>query len=693
MKRRSLLLAGGTGLTVWLSGCSLRALPVIPKRPAPDAEAALGWIRFDGTRYRLWLPRAEMGQHIDTALRQIACEELGISPDQLDVQLPSTETIGRVRATVGSESVQAFALPLAQACATLREALARGQRDGELRADERPMAQLRAFRPEARWVGQSLPHASQAAVVRGAPLFAADVRRPGTLYGRVLRAPSSPDLPSHAEAMDEAAARRVTGFVALVRDERLLQGRSQGLGILARTPGALDRIEAALAVRWRVEDGRIDDAALAQAIDIDARLADGDLPHALRRDRVGMAEDRWDVDLRLDVPPAPHHAIEPRSAVAERRADGGLDLWAGTQDAFYVRDVVARVTGLAPAQIRLQLQRIGGAFGGRTICTVELEAALLALSAEAAGAPVKVGWTRGQELRQGFHRPPSSHRVRARVQNGRLVAWWHAFATTPILLTNAALPEWLNPVTRLTGDQGAARGAALPYAVPAQRIEYALARLPLYTGPWRGLGAGPNSVAMESAIDECARVAGQDPLAFRLAHAEDPRLARVLRRVAQAAGWDRAPPAGTGRGLACGVYKGAAYVATVAEVAAVDGQWRVTRMVCAVDAGRLVHPDAVRAQSEGNLIWGLGMALTDVLPLDGRGVAAVGFDTAPLPRMPDIPAIEVVLVDEGDPPGGAGETAIVGATAAIVSAWRSATGRRPARLPIPAAERRASSAA
>lgn len=493
--------------------------------------------------------------------------------------------------------------------------------------------------------------------------------------------------------MDEAAARAVPGFVALVHDDRLLQGRSLGLGILARTPGALDRIEAALAVDWQVEAGGVDEGRLTQAVDVDARLAARALPHTLRDDSFGDASGAWDVDLRFDVPAAPHNAIEPRCAVAEARPDGGLEVWAGTQDAFYVRDVVARHTGLGETRVTVHLQRIGGGFGGRTICTVELEAALLAVSAAAAGAPVKVQWTRAQEMRQAFHRPPSSHRIRARLQAGRIVAWWHALVTTPILLTNAALPEWLNPVTRLTGDHGAARGAALPYAVPAQRIEYALVRLPLYTGPWRGLGAGPNSFAMESAIDACARAAGRDPLAFRLAHTEDPRLARVLRRVAQAAGWDRPPAAGTGRGLACGVYKGAAYVATVAEVAAVDGLWCVTRIVCAVDAGRLVHPDAVRAQCEGNLVWGLGMVLTDTLPLDGQGAAATGFDGAPIPRLPDVPTIEIVLVDEGDPPGGAGETALVGAAAAVANAWHDATGRRLTRLPLTPTQRRASSAA
>ncbi|MDZ7812324.1 MAG: molybdopterin cofactor-binding domain-containing protein [Ideonella sp.] len=690
MKRRHFLAASGAGLTVLLSGCSVLGIPVIPKRPTPDAEAALGWVRFDGQRYKLWLPRAEMGQHIDTALRQIACEELGIEPALLDVDLPATTDIARVRATVGSESVQAFALPLAQACATLREAVARGDRQGTLTAEAWPASQLRAFRPKGRWVGHNLPHASQAAVVRGQALFAADVRRPGTLFGRVLRAPVSPDLASQASGLNDAAARAIPGFVALVQDERLLQGRSLGVGILARTPGALDRIEAALAVRWQVEGEHPSETTLTRAIDIDTRLARGDLTHQLRDDALDKPTDPWTVDLRLDIPAAPHNAIEPRCAVAQVRADAGLDIWAGTQDAFYVRDLLCRVTGLSESQVTVHQQRIGGGFGGRTICTVELEAALLALSPSAAGAPVKVQWTRGQELRQAFHRPPSSHRVRARVEGGRITAWWHAFVTTPILLTNAALPEWLNPVTRFTGDGGAARGAALPYDVPRQRIEYDLVRLPLYTGPWRGLGAGPNSLAMEMAIDACAQAAGLDALDFRLAHTQDPRLARVLQRVAEAAGWRQRPAAGVGRGLACGLYKSGAYVATVAEVSAVKGQWRVTRLVSAVDVGRLIHPDAVRAQSEGNLIWGLGMMFTDLLPLDAAKTAA-GFAAAPVPRLPETPSIELVLVDEGDPPGGAGETAIVGAAAAIANAWHAATGRRPSRLPIPLTERVASS--
>lgn len=675
MKRRTLLAAAGlTVLLPAVPGCS--SLPVFPGRPVPDVDGARGWIRWDGDRFRLWLPRAEMGQQVDAALQAVAAEELGVDLGQVVVERPGTTHIAPVRATVGSESIALFALPLAQACATLREARATG-RQGTLDAAPVPASALRAFRPGGRWVGQTLVSPELPALLQGAPLFAADVRRPGKLFGRVLRAPASPDLPSRLVAADEAAARAVPGFVALVRDPLLQQGNAEGLGLLARTPGALDRIERALAPRWQVEGG-FDADDMARAVDVDRHLADGELPHTPAD--AALPPGPWDVDLRIDIDAAPHAGIEPRCALAEFDADGALDLWCGHQDPFYVRAVLARRLGLAAERVRVHGQRLGGAFGGRTIVTVELEAAVLA---GAAGAPVKLQWTRAQEWRQGFHRPPSSHRVRLRLgRDGELDAWRHAFVSTPILLTNAALPAWLNPVTRLIGDAGAARGSALPYRAARVRTEYALQRLPLYCGPWRGLGAGPNGLAVESALDDAARAAGQDPLALRTRLAQSPRLAVVLQRAAAQAGWGQA---GRHLGIAGGVYKDNAFAAVVAEVVARDGRWVVTGLWCALDCGLVVHPDAVRAQTEGNLVWGLAMVFGASLPLASGGVAAQGLAEAGLPRLSDVPPMQVDLVDSREPPGAAGETAIVPAAAAIANALRTASGRRPTRLPLPGA--------
>ncbi len=692
MTRRGWLRTAGAGLTVaFLSGC---ALPVIPKRPKPDPAGAMGWIRYADGRYTLFLPRVDMGQNILTALKQVACEELGIAWDRLDAVLPSTAQIGRVRATVGSDSVKDFALPLAQACATLREAVAGGLAQGDLKAVERPVSALRSLSGAAvkTHVGRSVRIEQGEAIVTGRPLYAGDVRRPGMVHGRVLRAPASLELRSTVRTLNEAAARAVPGFVALVRDERLTWGVGEGVGVVAQTPGALDRIEAALAVQWDVVGG-FESADIDAAVDIDRREAVTRRRDAWVHDDRIDADGPWDVDLRLDVPLAAHAPIEPRVAVAEFDAAGSLQAWVGTQDVFYQRDVLARRLGLDENRIVVHGQRVGGAFGGKTICTVELEAAVLA---QAVRAPVKVQWTRAQEFRLPFHRPPSSHRIRARLKAGRLDQWWHQFASSHILFTNAVLPPWLQRVTDLIGDDGVARGAALPYRTAARRTGFDLVRLPVFTGPWRGLGAGPNGFAIECAIDECARAAGADPVRFRREQAEDPRLVRVLDRAAAAARWTDPLPATPGRrrgrGVACGIYKAMSYAAVVAEVE-VDpeaGRIRVTRLLCAHDCGRVIHPDQVRAQCEGNLVWGLGMALIERLPVAASQVAAATFADSPLPRLGDVPALEVVLVDEGDPPTGAGETAIVAAAAAVANAVRDATGVRPRRLPIAVADLAAS---
>jgi isoquinoline 1-oxidoreductase subunit beta len=687
--RRHFLQAGAAGLFVAvmpaLGGC---ALPVIPKRPRPGLQDALGWVHHHDGRTTLFIPRVEMGQNILTALKQIVCAELGVAWESVDARLHGTADIGRVRATVGSESVKDFALPLAQACAALRDALKQGRSHGRLKVIARPLAELRSLQgPQALGACRRPPLEQGLAIVRGEPLYAADVRRPGMVFGRVLRAPASPELGARLGHADEAAARAVPGFVALVTDPLLAWGGGTGLGIVARTPGTLDRIERALAPVWHVESA-FEQATIDEAIDIDRRLSGNPRrSHRVRNDDVAT-DGAWDIDLRIDVPLAAHAPIEPRAAVAEFDDQGRLQLWVGSQDVFYQRDVMVRRLGLSEDQVTVHGQRVGGAFGGKTLCTVELEAAVLA---RAARAPVKVQWSRAQEFQLGFHRPPSSHRIRARLEEGRLRDWWHSFASSHILFTAAALPAWLQRLTQVIGDDGVARGAALPYRAAAARTEFDLVRLPVFTGPWRGLGAGPNVFAIESAIDECARHVGADPLRFRLDHVDDERLAGVLQQVAAAASWGRAAEPSArprrGRGLACGIYKAMSYAAVVAdvEVDEASGEVRVHKLWCAHDCGLVLDRDQVRAQCEGNLVWGLGMALVEQLHIAGSQVAATQFAASPIPRLADVPSMEVVLVDSSLPPTGAGETAIVAAAAAIVNAVRDATGVRARRLPLQAA--------
>jgi isoquinoline 1-oxidoreductase beta subunit len=563
-----------------------------------------------------------------------------------------------------------------RACATLRQAMKDGQTSGKLQAIEFPREQLRSLSGQGQWVGRSPQLEQGLEMVTGQPLYASDVRLSGMVYGRVLRAPVPPEIASSLLTMNEVAARQIKGFVAFVRSPHLRMASSEGVGIVAQTPGALDRIEVALQTRWSVQ-GQADQQSIQQSIDIDRRMG-----ARSKRDKYihddAVPEGQWDVDLRIDVPIAAHAAIEPRVAVAQMHTDGRLEMWVGSQDVFYQRDVVCRRLGMAEDKVLVHGCRVGGAFGGKTISTVELEAAVLAQEIK---RPVKVQWTRAQELLQAFHRPPSSHRVRARLKNGQLDHWTHDFASSHILFTGAVVPAWMQKITDFIGDDGVARGAAFPYKTQTKRTGFDLVRLPVHTGPWRGLGAGPNAFVIESAVDECARVGGLDPIEFRLKHIEEPRLKRVLEQAVASApsapqltnGWLQ------GRGVACGIYKKTSFAAVVADVQVdpVSGEVRVLHMHCAHDCGRVVNPDQVRAQCEGNLVWGLGMVLVESWSPDARN-----FGESPIPRLTQLPSLSVHLVDHGEPPSGAGETAIVAAGAAIANAVRTATGWRLRQLPL-----------
>ena len=516
----------------------------------------------------------------------------------------------------------------------------------------------------------------------GAALYAADVIRPGVLHGRVLRAPASSEVASRPGNWNRSEAEKIPGFVAIVEDCGSPNGHAQGLGIVSSRPGALDRIAEALAIEWTV-DGLPDHADIARAIDIDTALSKGELGNRVMD---GAPEGTsWDIDMRFDIPFAAHSQIEPRAAVAEWK-DGRLMIWTGTQDAFYVRDELADVFGIDSATVTVQTMRIGGAFGGKVSCRSEMEAAALA---QAVGAPVKVQWTRAQEFACGYHRPPSSHRLRLQLSGGRITDWDHQQMSSHIIFTSAGVPAWLQAATDLVaGDPGVARGMRIPYTVERARAAYDTIRLPIHSGPWRGLGAGPNGLAVESAIDEAARAAGADPLEFRLGHITDPRLAEVLRRVGEMAGWQGTAAAEqkgvrTGRGIACGIYKENSYAAVVADVAVeASGHIRVTRLWCAHDCGLVINPDQVRAQCEGNLVWSIGMVLSDELPIEAGRVTAETFIESPIPRLSEVPPIIVDLIASDLPPSGAGETAIVAGPGAIANAIRAATGVRPARFPL-----------
>jgi isoquinoline 1-oxidoreductase subunit beta len=694
ISRRKLLKVFGwtaTGLTVFAGAAYAGApIPVLPYRKSPTADDAVAWLRLrpDGV-IELVLPRAEMGQGIAISMRQIVAEETNFPIERIIALQPRTDLLPPVRATVGSDSIKDFGPLLAQASAALASVLSKqGIRDGIppaggwaaiaarpqlIDASVIPDALPKSFRAGAvrRVVGMGQPtDAIQAIVTADAALFADDVRLPGMVFGAAL---NPPRLGARLVSINDSKANAVPGYLGAHRlgDKTFL---------VAESRSGLERARDATIASW--SGGGVTQMDIERAIDIDLGLSAGNLEHTVARQTITPGT-KFDLYLRLDVPMAAHACMEPRTAVARYAADGKLEVWTGTQDVTFVRAVLAQRLKLWPSQVTVHGCRIGGAFGGKTIAKAEVEAAELA---KTLGRPVKVQWTRADEFREAFHRPPSSHRIRARLgADGTIDTWHHAFRSGHVIFTSAAIGPVLQFATSFVGDPGVLRGAVPPYSAKTARVEFEDVRLPVVTGPWRGLGAAPNNWAIETAIDQLARVRGEDPLAFRKRNIASkwPRLNGALDRVASLANWStlRSTPE-RGYGVACGIYKDMSYAAVIAEVVLGRGRPRVSRLWCAHDCGQMVNPDQVRAQVEGNLVWGIGMALSERLTLAGGHIAEATFADYAVPRFSDVPAMVIELIKSDAAPSGAGETAIVAATPAITNAIAAMTGKPVVRLPV-----------
>jgi isoquinoline 1-oxidoreductase beta subunit len=711
LSRRRFLMAlgwGAAGITAVAGGAAWALMPTLPPRNAPTHADATAWLSLrPDAIFELYSSRAEMGQGISMGLRQVAADELGVEVARVRLAQPDTSLVPVARSTVGSDAMRETGVLVARAAAALasvilREAaerLGRPVADLRLASDgvvsggktmltfeelgpgapllvtaedvETATPRLLAGPDGRREVGRAHPtHDVDAIVTGNRPLYADDVRVPGMVFGAVVRPQT---LGGRTLGIDASACQSVPGFLGLYRD-------GDFAGLVATRRGALAQALGMLVVEEE-EGPDIDSDDISGVIDI--RSASGALEHSAF-DTGDQSDGPFDVDLTLTVPLAAHASIEARTAVARFGEKGSLEVWTGTQDPFFVRNSLTDAFGLARNKVVVHGMRIGGGFGARTIVAAEMDAARLA---KLCGRPVKVQWSRSDEFRAGFHRPPSSHRIRLSADaGGRITRWHHAFRSGHVIFTSAAMGPGLQFATGFVADPGVARGSTPPYFADAMRVEFEDVRLPVKTGPWRGLGAAANSWAVETAVDALARAKGIDPLDMRLRsiapHQE--RLIAVLSAAAEMAGWTSRPKDSSdeGWGLACGIYKEMSYAAAVARVTRTEAGYRVKGLWCAHDCGLVVNPDQVRAQVEGNLVWGIGMALKEELLVDGGRIRPESFFDYPLPVLSDVPDIEIRLIEGNSRPTGAGETAIVCGAAAVTNAVAAMTGRTVSTLPF-----------
>ena len=674
----------------------------------------LVWIEvLPDDRIRLFVPKAEMGQGIHTSLAQLAAEELEIPWERLEVVHASTsQAEDKYRGTSGSSSMASLYNPLRQAAATLREML-RTQaalhlnqpperlvaRDGGFELAGDPGTRVSYGTPvagavdwqvpeedvplkpasEFKFIGQSMPRVDLPAKVTGQAIYGYDARAEGMLYGAVARPPT---LEARMLSARPGQAARMPGVVQVVIEDNFA-------GVVAESRAQAAAARDALEIEW-------DEGHLWQQAELEEIITAGG-PGGVNIQREGNAPPIPSTGLRTGLARggpltaeyrtgfAAHASLETQAALADVKTNGGR-VWTSTQFEMSVRTDVANAIGVEREQIEVTPNYLGGGFGRksglRPVSSVAVEAARLS---KAVGAPVHVSWDRTEEMRCGFFRPLTHHRLSATLDDdGRIKAIALQQASGDALF--GVLPEI--PARIIGFDFGAARGTRIPYAIPNRDVTVWRHRLPIPTGPWRGVGLFPNIFPLESFMDELAHAAGADPLQFRLDHlpndAFGQRMRAALEAAADRAGWGTALPEGRARGIACCTDVGTV-VAQVAEVSLNQdtGQIRVHRVVAAMDCGRTINPDGAIAQVEGCVVMGTSAALIEeIIVKDGR-VEAGNFDRYPLLRLRDAPDVETILLEAPDGrPRGVGEPPIGPIAPAIGNAFFVLSGVRLRQLPM-----------
>jgi CO/xanthine dehydrogenase Mo-binding subunit len=678
------------------------------------------WIAF--TRDGQVLVRSgkvEIGQGILTTLAQIVAEELDVAPARVRMVRAATDASPDEGVTSGSLSTQDSGTALRYACAEARAILLQAAADqldypaeslsvsdgvihgpGGARAtywdfandgllERDATASVAPKAAAARTVvGRPAARIDLPDKVMGRPRYIHDLTLPGMLHGRALRPPSPA---ATLEALDEAHTKAMPGVIAVVRDGSFA-------GVLA------EREEQALAALERLRrDARWSESAtLPDAGDLGAwlRAAPCETTQVAERGMDGTVRAHATRRARYTRPYVAHASIGPSCAIAQWNGDA-LHVWSHTQGIYNLRADLALVFARPPADIVVEHAEGAGCYGHNGADDVALDAALLARAA--GGRPVRVVWSREDELGWSPFGPAMAVDIAADVDERGEVLAWHADvwsnghtmrpgrAAKPVLLAASQLAAPFERGTSVNppfaGGGGAERNSVPGYDFPALRVTcHRKLEMPVRTSALRSLGACANVFAIESFVDDLARDRGEDPLAWRLRHLTDARARAVLEAAARRAAWG-SPLAGEGRGRGIGWarYKGfGAYCAAVAEVE-LTHEVRVRRIVLAVDVGFAVNPDGVANQFEGGAVQAVSWTLKEAVGFDRTRITSASWEAYPILRFSEVPRVDVEVIQRADEPSlGAGEAAQGPVTAAIANAVRDAIGARVRDLPITA---------
>ncbi|HWY05864.1 MAG TPA: xanthine dehydrogenase family protein molybdopterin-binding subunit [Candidatus Acidoferrales bacterium] len=723
--RREFLRTGVTGGAALVVGFRLSARTFAGQAAEQEKKTPNpfdAWVRITpDNRVTLILGKSEMGQGIMTALPMILAEELCVDWKNVKVEQAPTNPKIYELGTGGSGSVAGSWLPLRRAGAAAREMLiAAAAEKWEVGADTckavdgqvvhgnpkrylsyGELVEAAAKLPIPNFntvplknsddftlVGHDTRRYEARVKASGSAIFGIDSRVPAMMFAVVARCPV---FGGKLVSFDAAKAKAVPGVRDVIAFETSGRGASTtgGVAVLAVNSWAAMQGRNALEVKWdfgpatRESSAGLHEQFLANAAKPGKIVRnDGDADAVL-------ASSAKKIEAAYEFPFAAHACMEPMNCTVHIRPDGA-EAWVPTQAPQWAQAVIAEAAKLPPEKVIVHTTLMGGGFGRRYQADFVMEAAQVA---KAAGKPVMVLWTREDDMQHDFYRPASYHKMQGALDaNGNLAAWKHFQTSTSIAAkwrqNGAEKPE--------QGEFGT--GSTIPYLTPNIRIEYSLAESSVPRAWWRSVEHSTSGFVVESFIDELAAAAGQDPLAFRLkligadrkiplfdAEKEPPldtaRLKGVLRLAAEKAGWGKPLPKGQGRGIAA-FYSFDSYTAAVAEVSMKNGAAKLDRLVYAVDCGRPINPEGIRAQVESAAIYGLSAASYDAITISGGRVEQANFNDYQMPRMNDAPKTEVHVVMSKEEPTGIGEPGLPVMAPAMCNAIFAATGKRLRRLPI-----------
>jgi isoquinoline 1-oxidoreductase beta subunit len=522
-------------------------------------------------------------------------------------------------------------------------------------------------RPEEfKLIGTPAKRLDASGKVNGTAIYGMDARPPGV---KVATLAQSPVFGGRLKSVDDAAARAVKGVRQIVRLD-------DAVAVVADHMGAAKKGLEALKIEW--DEGThagLSTQDVARELE-QATLKAGAIAQNIGDADKAMANAATRVEASYQLPFLAHATMEPMNCTVHFRG-GECEIWVGTQAIARVQAMAAKAAGLPVEKVIVHNHLIGGGFGRR----LEADGAVRAVEiAKQVDGPIKVVWTREEDIQHDMYRPYWVDRIAGGLdKDGKPIAWNNRFAGSSVIA------RWLPPAFKDGLDPDTTEGAIdLVYALPNFHVEYVRVEPPgIQTAFWRSVGPSHNVFVTESFIDELAAAAGQDAVAYRRALLDhNPRAKAVLDLAAEKAGWSLPLPKGRGRGIALQNVFGS-YLAQVAEVeVAKDGSVRVHRVVCAMDCGTVINPDTVQAQIQSGVIFGVTAALYGEITLKNGRVEQTNFDTYQILRIDEAPAIEVHLVKSAEPPGGMGEAGTSGIVPAIVNAVFAATGKRLRKMPI-----------